>query len=400
MTYKTCVLILFSCLFYWFAPASATAQQETKRWYKGNLHTHTYWSDGDEYPEMVLDWYKSHDYDFIALSDHNTMARGEKWVKVINSGSYETAFKKYLEKFGKDWVVYKTDSGRTLVKLKTYPEYKKKMEDKDFLIIPAEEITDKFEGKPVHLGGINLQTMIQPQAGGSVAETMQRNVDAVLKQRKETGVPMFPHINHPNFYYAITVQDMIDLHGERFFEVYNGHPRVHNEGDSTHPGSEQMWDMINIAYLKKHQPLLLGLATDDSHNYHQFGPSFSNAGRGWVMVYANALNPSTLINALEKGDFYASSGVALSQVTLSKNELTVEVKPEAGVNYTIEFIGVIKGSGRSTVLKRVTGTNGKFKLILQHDFVRARITSDKAKPNPYKTGEFEMAWTQPVLFDQ
>ena len=26
-------------------------------WYKGNLHTHTYWSDGDEFPEMVLDWY-------------------------------------------------------------------------------------------------------------------------------------------------------------------------------------------------------------------------------------------------------------------------------------------------------------------------------------------------------
>jgi hypothetical protein len=400
MAYKTCVLILLGFLFDWLAPVTEPAQQDAKRWYKGNLHTHTYWSDGDEYPEMVLDWYKSRDYDFIALSDHNTMAREEKWVKVIKSGSYETAFKKYLKKFGKDWVVYKTDSGRTVVKLKTYPEYKKKMEDKNFLIIPAEEITDKFEGKPVHLGGINLQTMIQPQGGGSVVETMQRNVDAVLMQRKETGVPMFPHINHPNFYYAITAQDMIDLNGERFFEVYNGHPLVHNEGDSIHPGSEQMWDMINMAYLKKGQPLLLGLATDDSHSYHQFGPSFSNAGRGWVMVYADALDANTLINAMEKGDFYASSGVTLSQVTLSKNELSIEVKPETGVNYTIEFVGVIKGAGQSTVLKRVNGTKGKFKLTSRHDFVRARVTSDKVKPNPYKAGEFEMAWTQPVLFER
>lgn len=399
MTYHSLLTVLLSFLFGWSNVAAQSMQKETRRWYKGNLHTHTYWSDGDEYPEMVLDWYKTHDYDFVALSDHNTLSRDEKWIKVIKSGSYEKAFGKYLGKFGADWVTHKIDSGRTVVKLKTYPEYKKLMEDKDFLIIPAEEITDRFEGKPIHLGGINLQTMVPPQRGGSVVETMQRNVDAVLKQRKETGVPMFPHINHPNFYYGISTQDMIDLHGERFFEVYNGHPLVRNEGDSTHPGTEQMWDIINTAYFKKRQPLLLGLATDDSHNYHQFGTAFSNAGRGWVMVLASSLDAQALINALEKGDFYASTGVTLNQAKASKNEMTVEVKPEVGVSYTIEFIGVAKGIERSAVLKRVSSTSGKFQLTAQHYFVRARVISDKVKSNPYKEGEFEMAWTQPVLFE-
>lgn len=28
------------------------------QWYKGNLHTHTLWSDGDDFPEMVADWYR------------------------------------------------------------------------------------------------------------------------------------------------------------------------------------------------------------------------------------------------------------------------------------------------------------------------------------------------------
>src|SRR5688572_14144661 len=140
MTVYPFLILLLGFVAGWSDPPPKLVQTETKRWYKGNLHTHTYWSDGDEYPEMVLDWYKTHDYDFVALSDHNTLSRDEKWVKVINSGSYETAFKKYLEKFGEDWVTYKTDSGRTRVKLKTYPEYKKKMEDKNFLIIPAEEI--------------------------------------------------------------------------------------------------------------------------------------------------------------------------------------------------------------------------------------------------------------------
>ena len=30
------------------------------QWYKGNIHTHTFWSDGDDFPEMVVDWYKNH----------------------------------------------------------------------------------------------------------------------------------------------------------------------------------------------------------------------------------------------------------------------------------------------------------------------------------------------------
>jgi predicted metal-dependent phosphoesterase TrpH len=373
-------------------------QKETKRWYKGNLHTHTYWSDGDEYPEMVLDWYKTHGYDFIALSDHNTLSRDEKWVKVIKSGTYEQAFNEYLEKFGPDWVTYKVDSGRTQVKLKTFPEYKAKMEDKNFLIIPAEEISDNYDGKPIHLGGINLQKLVSPQHGSSVLETMQNNVDAVLKQREETGVPMFVHMNHPNFRWAITLQDMIGLKRERFFEVYNGHPRVHNEGDSARIGTEPMWDLINIAYHKRNQPLILGLGTDDSHSYHQFGLTFANAGRGWVMVAASSLEPRALIDAMERGDFYASSGVTLKNLDVTKNQIVVEVNPEAGVNYTIEFVGATKGAEQATVLKRVEGTSGKFKLTAQHDFVRARIVSTKSKPNPYKEGEFEMAWTQPITF--
>src|SRR5687768_5056637 len=108
-------------------------------WYKGNLHTHSYWSDGDEYPEMILDWYKTNGYNFVALSDHNVLATGEKWIKVTRSKMYEDGFRKYLDKFGKDWVTYQVDSGRTRVKLKTYAEYKPLFEDREFLMLRSEE---------------------------------------------------------------------------------------------------------------------------------------------------------------------------------------------------------------------------------------------------------------------
>lgn len=40
------------------------------RWYKGNLHTHTTASDGAKTPSEVAELYRSHDYDFLALTDH------------------------------------------------------------------------------------------------------------------------------------------------------------------------------------------------------------------------------------------------------------------------------------------------------------------------------------------
>src|ERR1700733_12210517 len=50
------------------------------RWWKGNLHTHSLWSDGDDFPEMIADWYGRHGYHFLALSEHNVLADGQKWV--------------------------------------------------------------------------------------------------------------------------------------------------------------------------------------------------------------------------------------------------------------------------------------------------------------------------------
>ena len=382
-----------------FVTEAPQEKPEARRWYKGNLHTHSYWSDGDEFPEMILDWYKTHDYDFIALSDHNTIASDEKWIKVIKSKMYEEAFNSYLSKFGPDWVQYKVDSGRTHVKLKTFQEYRERMADKNFLIIPAEEISDQAEGKPIHLCATNLQTLVTPQGGNTIREVMQRNVDAVLNQRAKTGMPMFPHINHPNFHYAITTEDMISLRGERFFEVYNGHPQVHNEGDSLHPGTEEMWDDINLAYLRRSQPMMMGLGTDDSHSYHQFGTAYANAGRGWVMVYAESLDARALIGAMERGDFYASSGVTLKRIPAEKRAVAIEIEPEAGVNYTIEFIGARKEDKKAAVLKRVTGTSAKFRLTDKHLFVRARIVSSKLKSNPFRDQELEMAWTQPVVYE-
>ena len=89
------------------------------RWFKGNLHTHTLWSDGDDYPDMIVDWYARRGYQFLALSDHNVLGQGTKWVgaAAANKRANHDGLARYRERFGDDWVETRTENGDLQVRL-------------------------------------------------------------------------------------------------------------------------------------------------------------------------------------------------------------------------------------------------------------------------------------------
>ena len=387
------------------------------QWWKGNLHTHTLWSDGDDYPESVLDWYRGHDYDFVAISDHNVLSQGERWINVAESAGGTAAFEHYLARFGAEWVEQGPGDDGMLARLKTYAEYRDMFDEPGaFLVIQSEEITDGFEAKPLHVNATNVQELVEPQGGASVREVLQNNIDAVLQQRRATGLPMFPHVNHPNFGWAVSVEDMAGLEGENFFEVYNGHPLVNNEGNDLYPSTEKIWDLVLTARLLRGDGPIFGIAVDDAHDFHQQGDGRSNPGRGWVMVMAAELTAGALIDAMEAGAFYGSSGVMLRSVDVGGGVFRVEIEPEEGAVYTTQFIGTLRdaavagparGGGDSVqsrygevaglVLQETTGTNPSYRFTGEELYVRAVVRSSRLKENPYKEGEVEMAWVQPAI---
>lgn len=400
-------------------PSGMTASDdESPRWYRGNLHTHSLWSDGDDFPESIIGWYKGQGYDFIALSDHNILAEGDKWIDVVQGTPRFEAYQQYLNVYGDNWVDSEA-SGETLrVRLKTLEEYRTLFEDPGrFLIIRSEEISDHFEDKPIHVNATNVAELIEPRGGGSVQEVLQNNIDAVLEQRERTGQPMFPHINHPNFMWALTAEDLIAVEGERFFEVYNGHPLVHNLGDARRPGMDRLWDIVLTERLARGGDPLYGLATDDAHNYHEYQPDRANPGRGWVMVRATALTPESLIAALEAGDFYATTGVEIDDASRQDQTLTLQIRPEEGVTYTTRFIGTRRGYTPAQeiaagtdhaavtrlysdevgeVLAEVEGVTPSYTFTGDELYVRAKVISSRLKDNE-PDGEYETAWTQPVI---
>lgn len=390
-------------------------------WYRGNMHTHSHWSDGDDYLESIALWYRDNGYQFLVFTDHNVLATTERWVKVSKTKGGLTAYKKLKENFP-NWVEERGADEEVEVRLRQFVEVSGRLDQPGkFLLVQGEEISDSHHGKPIHMNAHNVQELIPPQGGRSVQETIENNFRAVQAQREATGQPMIIHLNHPNFHFAVTAEDLLRVRGEKFFEVYNGHPGVNNTGDEEHPGTERIWDIVLAQRIGAlNLPMMYGLAVDDGHNYHDFPNRKSNPGRGWVTVLANQLTPDALIESLEHGRFYASSGVSLKRVATDHDGMQVEVDPVPGETYTIEFVGTrnttdlvghpIEDSGDEPrhvthrysggigeVLKKVEGTSAEYKFSGDEYYVRARITSSAEHPNPSEVGDFKQAWVQPML---
>jgi hypothetical protein len=73
---------------------------------------------------------------------------------------------------------------------------------------------------------------------------IRETVENLKAYREETGRNVHPVLAHPNFTWAITAEMMLNVPELRFFEVYNGHPQVHNEGDDFRAGTERIWDIV------------------------------------------------------------------------------------------------------------------------------------------------------------
>jgi hypothetical protein len=307
-------------------PRAGGTQQQ---WYRGNTHTHTLNSDGDSSPDEVVRWYREHGYDFLVLTDHNVLTSVEGLAALHGA-------------------------------------------DSAFLVIPGEEVTDRFGPKPIHVNGLDVNRLVPPQGGASVVEVLQRNVDAI---RTADGVP---HINHPNFGWAITADELRQVENTRLFEIFNGHPMVNNLGGGGVPGLEEVWDTLLTS-----GRLMYGIAVDDAHHFKRpWDRTSSKPGQGWVMVRAADLTAEAILQALERGDFYASTGVTLRRVDVTDRSLTVEVQATTFSRYRIQFIGQ---GGR--LLHESTEAMVTYSFSGNERYVRARVLESNG----------DMAWTQPVF---
>ena len=300
-------------------------------WFKGNIHTHTTKSDGDEDPIKVAQWYKEHEYDFLVLTDHNH---------------------------------------RTIL------DYDKNTTYSDLpLMIPGEEVTISIQNgditTPVHINGIGINRLVEPIDATGVVATIQANVDSI----KEAGG--IASINHPNYKWAYTIQQLVQVNGATSIEIFNGVPDTNVYGSKSKPSCEQIWDGILSA-----GKLIYGVATDDSHHYHDFSHTMANPGKGWICVQAESLTQSEIINSIKAGTFYSSTGVFIKELDILEQSFNITIREDQSSEFRTTFTGY-----NGQTLYETDDIKIEYKIPVTEKYVRATIQSSNGSK----------AWTQPVF---
>ena len=147
------------------------------------------------------------------------------------------------------------------------------------------------KGQDWHIVALGLPFDYAPPAAG---ETMQGMC------RRAAAAGTFLGIAHPQWY-GLTVEDALSIPEAHAVEVYN-------HGCAVESGRGDGWVVHDEALARGAR--LNAYAADDAHF------ATPDAGGGWVMVKAEALEPELLLAALKRGDFYSSQGPEIHDIAV------------------------------------------------------------------------------------
>lgn len=251
--------------------------------YKANLHCHSTDSDGRFTPEELCAAYKEHGYSVLAITDHNLMKDRRELCR------------------------------------------------DDFLVLHGYEYNHEpmsVKGRCVHLGLIakdpeNFPELISDAfSGPACAETdaeFTDHINDIIKRATDDG--FLPIYNHMRWSHECEA-DLLGYEGFFAMELFNYFSEV--------LGIEE----YNLsAYLTKLRQgaRIFGVMTDDNHNMSsvpvwglgEMNPWNMSFG-GYIQIKAKELTYKSIIEAMERGDFYASSGPEIRELYIEDGTLHIE----------------------------------------------------------------------------
>lgn len=294
-------------------------------YYKANLHAHSTVSDGKLTAEQVKEEYKRRGYSILALTDHELCFAHPE----LNDESFLTL---------------------TSYELMTYDKNPRMNSKTYHLNLIAKNPNNRWQ---FHHPG--LRPYIEKYADQLIYdEAMIRTYDlneinSIIAKANEKG--FLVTYNHP-VWSLQDGRDYLGLKGLWAAEVFN-------YGSYLSGFDEDMSQCYQE--LLKQGNFLFPVAADDSHNY-------ADIGGGWVMVGAKALSYDAVIEALEKGDFYASTGPEIRSLKVDGDTITITCSEAANINLVTH--------GR--LCKRVFPKDGQPLTSAEFDISRwkAQITED------------------------
>lgn len=265
--------------------------------YKANLHSHSTVSDGCNTPEEMKEYYKAHEYDVLAITDHELLVNhshlSDENFLVIPG--YEYAICELGEKCfeAEGYIRSKT------IEFNLYP--KDPNCEKHILFNPDNVIHgEKFRAKTAEHYGDYAEREYS-------VEFAQKLID----EAKEHGFLI--SLNHPSlsfeswdFYKQLKGLCAMEIHNQASFYNYCEY-------------NSQMYD----ALLRSGMRLNI-TSSDDSHAARVYDDENDKRPWGFTMIKAKELTHTAIIKAMEKGDMYATQGPFINELYTEGNKVHIK----------------------------------------------------------------------------
>ncbi len=265
--------------------------------YKANLHMHTTVSDGQMTPQEVKEEYSKRGYSIVAFTDHEVLVPHNDLTDehFLALTAYEVATSAPAG-----------PGGRPAVQT-----YHLNLYSKD----PCKDVSPVF----------TMSRLWPPHAIQYMSEEAKAvewprhyaldSMNALIQRANEDG--FLVSYNHPNWSLQ-SYPDYAGLRGVWGVEYYNTGCMRAGYPDTMQPIDDLLCQGERV----------FPLATDDAHAgkndpHDCFG--------GYVMIKAERLEYHTIMQALEKGDFYATSGPTIEELYLEDGILHIRTSPAAHV---------------------------------------------------------------------
>ena len=239
--------------------------------YKANLHTHTTVSDGKFTPEQIKEMYKARGYHAVAYTDHRECVPHRELTDggFVALTGIEQAFG-----IGRDTSVHVCAISR----------------DESTAFKLPDEPDDSVEEINRGIANLNSRGFITT-------------------------------LNHPRWS-GISYEDITKIEGVSNMELVNGFEMIQDGyGDSS-----AIYE-LELRRGRRAYPI----AADDSHRMSKDGGAGPEYFRGFSVIMAEELTYSALIEALDAGHFYASTGPLFKKLYLVGDILHVECSAVSGV---------------------------------------------------------------------
>ena len=336
-------------------------------WYRANMHCHTTVSDGYFTPEEIKDAYKAMGYSIVAYSDH----------ELIRDHSHLS------------------DDGFLAI---TSSEFSID-DDKPSFSLPNGERTDEwFARKVMHLGvySKNPHGTFHPATDNTLFDRWWR------AQGRDIGEIACDDFHRE--YTTKSINEMIRRLNENGFLVSLNHPNWSMNDMSDYLNIEGLWglEILNYAteretgaeycpYIYDHMVRmgnynLFCLMGDDNHNPDG---SLEQSFGGSTFIGASSLDYSTVMSALENGDFYCASGKnppRINALYVEDGVLKIDCTPATDI--------FITGFGRSFCHQPTNGeeiTHAEFKLEQKDIMFRVTVRDgygNNAHTRYYKVSDY------------